>query len=363
VQRVDLASGQAQAIPGPSSGFDYDVLGDRIAWVDSKNEVFVMDMPTNKIMWQGRVAPRDERNNNVSIAISLDPDKLAFSVFGTSDTVTIHTHAVGVAWLSPPHPGFSQVWEKADAPVAGRWAKRSWLWGPEPIFAGQEAYSAAPGGKRLVQYYDKSRMEINNPGVDPNDPYYVTNGLLVVEMIGGEIMLDDTTPVTATIPCTLTVAGDPRKDNPLTPDYAALAGVASIHGDNRAAGRVGKPVDGTLDVHGTVGKDAKNASLSKYASYVPETGHNVPDVFWTYLTGMEKTYGFDWKFVVGYPITEAYWTQMRVSGKDYPVLVQAYQRRVLTYTPAFAPEWRVQQGNVGQHYFEWRYTLNNAVSP
>jgi hypothetical protein len=361
VQRVDLDSGQAQAIPGPD--FEYTLHGDRIAWSGSASEVFVMDLPSGKIMWQGRVAPGDERNLNVGTVIFLDADRLAFSVFGTSDTVTIHTHEVGVAWLSPPHPGFSQVWEKADAPVADRWARRSWLWGPEPIFAGQEAYSAAPDGKRLVQYYDKSRMEINNPGVDPNDPYYVTNGLLVVEMIGGHIMLDDTNPVTATIPCTLTVAGDPRKDNPLTPDYAALAGVASIHGENRAAGRVGQPVDGTLDVHGTVGKDAKNASLSKYASYVPDTGHNVPDVFWTYLTGMEKTYGFDWKFVVGYPITEAYWTQMRVSGKDYPVLVQAYQRRVLTYTPAFPPEWRVQQGNVGQHYFEWRYTLNNGVSP
>jgi hypothetical protein len=360
VQRVDLDSGQAQAIPGPD--FEYTLFGGRIAW-SGKNEVFVMDLLAGKVMWQGQVAPKDERNLNVSTAISLDTDKLAFSELGISSENTLHTHVVGVAWLSPPHPGFSQVWAKADAPVADRWAKRSWLWGPEPIFAGQEAYSAAPGGRRLVQYYDKSRMEINNPGVDPSDPYYVTNGLLVVEMIGGEIMLDDTTPVTATIPCTLTVAGDPRKDNPLTPDYAALASVASIHGDNRAAGRVGKPVDGTLDVHGTVGTDAKNANLSKYASYVPETGHNVPDVFWTYLTGMEKTYGFDWKFVLGYPITEAYWTQMRVSGKDYPVLVQAYQRRVLTYTPAFAPEWRVQQGNVGQHYFEWRYTLNNTVTP
>jgi polysaccharide biosynthesis protein PslG len=61
--------------------------------------------------------------------------------------------------------------------------------------------------------------------------------------------------------------------------------------------------------------------------------------------------------VLGYPITEAYWTQMRVSGKDMPVLIQAYQRRVLTYVPDFEPTWQVQQGNVGQHYLEW-ITLN-----
>ena len=42
------------------------------------------------------------------------------------------------------------------------------------------------------------------------------------------------------------------------------------------------------------------------------------------------------------------------AGRDSRKLV----RRVLTYIPDFAPEWRVQQGNVGMHYLEWRYTLN-----
>ncbi|HUS14679.1 MAG TPA: hypothetical protein VM536_06625, partial [Chloroflexia bacterium] len=98
------------------------------------------------------------------------------------------------------------------------------------------------------------------------------------------------------------------------------------------------------------------AGLARYAAFSPETGHNIPDVFWTSLGAMRDTSGFDWIYVMGYPITEAYWTQMRVKGQDLPVLVQAYQRRVLTYIPDFPPEWRVQQGNVGQHYLEWRYT-------
>jgi hypothetical protein len=80
---------------------------------------------------------------------------------------------------------------------------------------------------------------------------------------------------------------------------------------------------------------------------------------------MQSTYGFDWTFVLGYPITEAYWTQMRVGGKDMPVLIQAYQRRVLTYIPGFEPVWQVQQGNVGQHYLEWisRNRLNKLTNP
>jgi hypothetical protein len=63
---------------------------------------------------------------------------------------------------------------------------------------------------------------------------------------------------------------------------------------------------------------------------------------------------------MGYPISEGYWTTMRVSGRDMPVLVQAYQRRVLTYVPDFPANWKVQMGNVGQHYFEWRYVMNGA---
>jgi WD40 repeat protein len=37
------------------------------------------------------------------------------------------------------------------------------------------------------------------------------------------------------------------------------------------------------------------------------------------------------------------------------VLVQLFERRVLTYTPANSAEFKVEMGNVGQHYFQWRY--------
>jgi hypothetical protein len=215
-----------------------------------------------------------------------------------------------------------------------------------------------PDGKRQVRYYDKSRMEVNDPEANPDDPFYVTNGLLVVEMIAGEVRLGET-EISATTASTLTVVGDPRKDNPLTPSYAALRDVASIKGDHTSPNRTGQFVNQAIDVNGTVSQETANGKAAKYVSFVPQTGHNIPDLFWTYLQGMKAQYGFDWTYTMGYPITEAYWTRMRVSGKDYPVLIQAFQRRVMTYTPAFAPEWRVQQGNVGQHYFEWRYVLNN----
>ncbi len=43
------------------------------------------------------------------------------------------------------------------------------------------------------------------------------------------------------------------------------------------------------------------------------------------------------------------------------VLIQAYQRRILTYVPDALASFKVQMGNVGQHYYTWRY--NNTSPP
>lgn len=283
------------------------------------------------------------------------PDRLIFveSQFEPTNGSYGTPLLIRLLWLLPPDAAFNRVWTQADGPVAAGQAGRSWLWGPQANATAREAYANAPGGQRLVQYYDKSRMEVNNPGGNPNDPFYVTNGLLVTEMIAGEIRVGDLATITARVPCTIPVAGDPRKDNPLTPDYATLAGVASLHGEHQAPNRTGQIVTDAIDANGQVSTVTPARQLH-YLQFVPETGHNIPDLFGSVLNTFQQTYGFDWKFVLGYPITEAYWTQMRVSGRDYPVLIQAYQRRVLTYAPDFPPEWQTQQGNVGQHYLEWR---------
>src|SRR5690348_2764885 len=55
---------------------------------------------------------------------------------------------------------FQRVWQRADLPVAEQRVARSWLWGPNPGVAKQEPYAQGPRGTRLVQYFDKSRMEI-----------------------------------------------------------------------------------------------------------------------------------------------------------------------------------------------------------
>ncbi|MEZ4572086.1 MAG: hypothetical protein R2849_17530 [Thermomicrobiales bacterium] len=53
------------------------------------------------------------------------------------------------------------------------------------------SYADSPGGSRQVQYFDKSRMEINDPGGDTEELWYVTNGLLVVELMTGRMQTGD----------------------------------------------------------------------------------------------------------------------------------------------------------------------------
>src|SRR6266545_2981366 len=54
---------------------------------------------------------------------------------------------------------FENVWTRNDQPVAAKQIARSWTWGPAPLATGLEVYTDAPDGtgKRLVQYFDKSR--------------------------------------------------------------------------------------------------------------------------------------------------------------------------------------------------------------
>ena len=42
-----------------------------------------------------------------------------------------------------------------------------------------------------MQYYDKARMEINDPSGERDSRFFVTNGLLVVELISGRVQTGD----------------------------------------------------------------------------------------------------------------------------------------------------------------------------
>src|SRR5262245_11991387 len=145
-------------------------------------------------------------------------------------------------------PAFQTVWQRYDLPVQQLQTTRSWTWGPTSIFAGFEPYAETPGGQRQVQYFDKTRMEINNP----NNATQVTNGLLVREMVGGFIATGDAA-VQPGVPATQVVAGDPVEVNPIAPLYSSFTFIASLNNNNRAPNKTGQTVNQSIDRNGVVG--------------------------------------------------------------------------------------------------------------
>ncbi|MCO5176624.1 MAG: hypothetical protein M9890_06590 [Thermomicrobiales bacterium] len=67
-------------------------------------------------------------------------------------------------------------------------------------------------------------------------------------------------------------------------------------------------------------------------------------------------------YVLGHPLSEPYWVQTEVAGVEQYVLLQAFERRVLSYTPGNPDGWQTESGNAGQHYRIWR-NLHTIADP
>lgn len=254
---------------------------------------------------------------------------------------------------------FQRTWERTDRLVASEQVSRTWIWGPEALTEEiAEPYLDAPGGERQVQYYDKSRMELNDPGGEADSLWNVTNGLLVVEMMTGQMQLGDD-EFESRQPANMNVAGD--RDDPAAPTYATLAIVAD---DPPSA------ADGVIT--STLARDGGTGSSSTAAQFevtagplISETNHRVASIFWEFMNSEGRVYADGYAdtaklfedpfYATGFPVTEAYWSTIQVEGIPQDVLIQAFERRVLTFTPGNQAGWQVEAGNVGQHYYEWRY--------
>jgi hypothetical protein len=270
----------------------------------------------------------------------------------------IRAEAIAGAFASPL---FESLWLQTDGPVAAGIEQRSWLWGPGPGSTKTEPFMSGDRRNRIVQYFDKARMEVNEAVTDVRSPWRVTTGLLVSEMVEGRAQTGDNR-FAPLAPAPQSVAGDPGvPQNPRYVDFKpAIAG--------KAPDRSGQPV--TAGLPGHMPPAMPPATNVRVGLFVPETSRNIPDVLLDYLTSIERKYSasspagaepVSWVYLMGFPITEAYWFDLRIDGKTYPALVQLYQRRVLTYVPALSEGWRVQMGNVGQHYFDWRYNKAGAA--
>lgn len=290
--------------------------------------------------------------SNVDITITVANDNGAGKV---SNAVVFTINAFG-------HSAFENTWRRTDKVLVDMQAERTWIWGPRPITNPRhEDYLEAPDNERMVQYFDKSRMEITDPDKDQDDLWYVTNGLLVMEMMSARIQVGDEAWIDHE-PATINIAGDDTDPNGVT--YETFAGVAGFQPIPE-----GWTLTQVIDRDGTVSSDPSLAGFGVTAGpLVEETNHRVASVFWEFMLsegliyeGEEQTEGrlfVNPFYATGLPVTEAYWTTVEVAGVPSLVLVQAFERRVLTFTPDNVPEWQVEAGNVGRHYFIWRYGEN-----
>ena len=264
-----------------------------------------------------------------------------------------------VAAEVPGNTAFFKTWQRTDWPVREQLAQRSWTWGPEAFTTELiESYEEAPGNERVVQYYDKSRMEITFPDADPESAFYVTNGLLVVELITGNMQIGDNS-FEERAPAQVNVAGD--ADDPDAPTYASFGGLLDA-----APHPLEQQISQTLDRDGNVGSDASLEAQNVRIAIVDDvTNHAIPQPFWDFMnangpivddgTVRDAALFENAFFATGRPITEPYWATVEVATMERQVLMQCFERRCLTYTPGNDPGFITEAGNVGQHYYAWRY--------
>lgn len=260
---------------------------------------------------------------------------------------------------TPERAGETFEWwrDRTDGPIERGTTSRSWLWGPEPVSSVRyEPYRESADGERMVQYFDKGRMEINDPDAPITSGWYITGGHLARELISGNYQIGDSAFIYRG-PARVPAAGDPDGNGPTYADLADLMAIPDQDFD--------EPVTRSFDNQGVV------RDRSRFADYDVDlididaaTGHGIASVFDDFLDmegvvverGQEVEQSlFSPRYaLIGLPITEPVWMRVPVDGRNLDVLLQCFERRCLTYTPDNEEDWQVEMGNIGQHYLTWQ---------
>ena len=249
-------------------------------------------------------------------------------------------------------PAFRNTWQADEDTIPN-------FWGPlANARDGQyEPYVEAKKGTRLVQYFDKGRMELVDLSTPIKKTSPVTFGLLATEMITGRIQVGDATFQSKDAP-TIAMAGD--ADNP-GPTYANLRTSGLLAAKPRYNAAVQGPhipyaltAAGTLEVPGPGStlypSGAPFSPVLGLDTYDEVTQHNVPSAFAQYRLRAGLA-------TIGLAIAEPFWAKVKVGGVQKDAVVQAFERRVLTFTPSNVQAYQVEMGNIGQHYYQWRYGM------
>src|SRR5690242_13722320 len=195
-------------------------------------------------IWGGAGLPKPHH------CVSPDEETTMKRILGTVATLTATLVLAAQTTFAAPaigNPAFERVWNRQDRPIALHLTGRSWTWGPEPISeAVREQFAEGVEGKRAVQYFDKSRMEINDPTADPNATWYVTNGLLPIELMTGR-QQNGLNLFEQRGPAKVTAIGDPNQ----FPTYADLLPLYQSPGTVNP-GDLGKPATGFYNTNKSI---------------------------------------------------------------------------------------------------------------
>jgi len=242
-------------------------------------------------------------------------------------------HVVPNFWgpLANAHPGQDEPYQSGDVCRPPRQCPASF---PDGAVTGQ----------RLVQYFDKGRMELTQGEQGAT----VTAGLLVHELITGQLQRGDA-EFQALAPAAVPVAGDITNGFPLYRDLGSGAAV-------NIRTPVGTPVMLLLTPQGGSAIPRPRDEQTVVSLIDTQTGHGLPKGFADFRNrvGLQN---------VGLALTDPLWADVQIAGTTQRILIQAFERRVLTYNPANPAPFQVEFGNVGQQYYLWRYGAPLSAAP
>ncbi len=171
-----------------------------------------------------------------------------------------------------------------------------------------------------VQSFEKGRLE-DHQGAVANPAWAMMLGRLTAELLDGAA---DDVAVSGTSLTYGALRAAARPERRVAPPPGFRGGVQEL--TMPALGRaVFIPVDPTLR---------------------PALGYYVPWVFWEYMSRPERFPG-GWLHDLGLPLSPPLAAEAPKGGSIRPVVLQAFERTVLTFDSLNPPGWEVERGNLG----------------
>lgn len=236
-------------------------------------------------------------------------------------------------------PAFTRYYARSSA------TEQQLLWGGGPLVSLVEPFTGAPGNRRLVQYFERGRMEVAD-GTAPAASSSISQGLLVREMATGYVQLGYDDFVQGD-PAPIPLFGSTAEPSQPALTYADFASAVAAETSDRS----GERVDDWIAPGGAISNASPPAEIL-LDHFEPITGHNVPQVTTSWLN--TDPFGIEPNDALGLPISEPYWTHSG-KGKSGVSLVQLFERRVVVYTPDLPLAERFSLTSAGRHYYRWRY--------